>query len=199
MFPWPPPQASSKEVIPKELLLVEPHLFPRTLGEINDHIVRALWRIGHTEYSYFIVPYGYALVTRLEKINSDGSPKSGAERWEIKLGSSQDFSLKNILQSLFTAKAGYYRIIVFIVSPKPLIEGIDKVSEDEAISWLRRGADRLPGEIAMIPFSENYACTALIYEFEQKSPKTRAHLLSPGKIPAHIHLEVSGFYKALGG
>ncbi|MEI7869314.1 MAG: hypothetical protein WCI11_15610 [Candidatus Methylumidiphilus sp.] len=64
--------------------------------------------------------------------------------------------------------------------------------------WLRLGYDRLPEGLALTPFTPSFVCTALIYEFEQTSPKKEAQLLSPGKLAAHTHLEASGFYKALG-
>lgn len=198
-FPSKLPQASARELIPLEVLFGHNHFLPRTLGHLNLHIVNALRHIGHTELSYFWIPSGYVLVTRLEKINSDGSPKSEPERWETKLDSTTELSVERILRTLFTANKGYYRIIVFIISSNALTESTDKILEEEAIMWLRQGADRLPRELAKMRLSDGHECTALIYEFEQVDTKTLPHFISPGKIPAHNHLEASGFYKALGG
>jgi len=195
-FPWPPPQASSKETISPELLTQE--LSNPTLGDIDSHLTKALRQMGHTEYSYFAIPDGYALVTRIEKIKNDGTPKSGSERWEANLDSMNDFSLADYLKSLFTAKKGYYRIIVFIISQREWGESSSIVTENEAMMWLRQGFVRLPDDLASTPFYPNYVSTALVYEFEQTSPKKEAHLISPGKLAAHNHLEASGFYKAIG-
>ena len=194
-FPWPPPQASSKETISPELLTQE--LSHPNLEDIDSHMTKALRQIGHTEYSYFVVPAGYALVTRLEKIQDNGTPTLGVERWEAKLASMSNFSLEQCLKALFTAKKGYYRIIVFVISPKAWGESQNTISEDEAVMWLRQGLNKLPDNLASTPFSYSYVSTALIYEFEQTSPKNEAHLLSPGKLSAHTHLEASGFYRAL--
>ncbi|MEI6806961.1 MAG: caspase family protein [Myxococcaceae bacterium] len=197
IFSWPPPKASAKEAIPQELLthgLSQP-----TLKDIDGEITKALRQIGHSEFSYFTIPSGYALVTRIEKIQKNGTPIMGLERWEAKLNFIDDgSSVKQYFRNLFTANKGYYRIIVFIVSSTEWGEGEDRVSEDEAIMWLRKGLDRLPNKLASTPFSPNFVCTALIYEFEQTSPKKDPHLLSPGKLAAHTHLEASGFYKAIG-
>lgn len=195
-FPWPAPQASSREMIESALLKkVGSH---PTLGDVNSLIITALQKIGYTEFSYFAVPKGYALVTRLEKINEDGSPKRGLERWETNRDAPYYFSLERYLRTLFTANKGFYRIVVFTVSPNILIEGKDKISEKEALDWLRTGGVSLPAELAKIPFSEKYNCAALIYEFEQIGPKTEVKFLSPGRLPTHLHLEATGFYQALG-
>ncbi|MDD5274154.1 MAG: hypothetical protein PHU14_15735 [Methylovulum sp.] len=192
-FSWPPPRASAKEIIPITSLIKPPH----TLDHIDSQITKALQNIGHTEYSYFTTPQnGYALVTKLEKINNDGTPKSGIERWEAKLDSTASFNLKYIFKVLFTANAGYYRIIVFIVSPIPIIEDTIPVSEEAAVNWIRQGSDRLPAHLSELTFDDRYRCTALIYEFEQEKAGSLPNLIS-SNIPAHMHLEASGFYKAL--
>ncbi len=195
-FPWPPPKASSKEVIPRKLLAQDAS--KPTFKDIDTKISEALRKIGHSEYSYFWIPAGYALVTRIEKFQKNGKPKPGVERWEDKLYGWNDVSLGQYLQGLFFAKQGFYRLIVFVISPKEWRENEDTITEEEAIMWLRLGYDRLPNELSSVQFSESYVCTALIYEFEQTSPKKYPHLLSPGKLAAHTHLEASGFYKALG-
>ncbi len=195
-FPWPPPKASSKEVIPRKLLAQK--VSKPTIKDIDTNITEALRKIGHGEYSYFWIPAGYALVTRLEKIQNNGMPKPEIERWEVKSGEWNDISLRQYLQGLFTAKQGFYRLIVFVISRKAWRESEDTITEEEAIMWLRRGYDRLPDELALTPFAPSFVCTALIYEFEQTSPKKEAQLLSPGKLSAHAHLDASGFYKAIG-
>ncbi|MEI7869313.1 MAG: hypothetical protein WCI11_15605 [Candidatus Methylumidiphilus sp.] len=114
-FYWPPPQASAKEVIPLEQLAKV--VLKPTLKDIDVQITKALRQIGHTEYSYFPVPHGYALVAHIEKIQKDGTPITGLERWEAKLGFNDDnSSVKQFFKVLFTSNKGYYRMIVFVIS-----------------------------------------------------------------------------------
>jgi hypothetical protein len=196
-FPWPPPQASSREVIPNDLLVAGQG--QSILTDIQSSIVTALRRIGHTEFSYFDVPGGYALVTRLEKINLDGSPMSGLERWEVKVGPLHEWSLHALLRALFSANSGYYRIIVFVVTPQPFTFSNDNISEVTASHLVGEGSQKLPESIATRPLTPDYTCTALIYEFEQPTARSEPQFIESGRIPAHVHLEASGFFKALGG
>jgi hypothetical protein len=76
-FPWPPPQASASYVLPDRLLASY-----HTVGEVVGAIIGALEQGGYVERSFFrTTAGGVALVTRLERINDDGSPSAEAERW----------------------------------------------------------------------------------------------------------------------
>lgn len=79
VFPWPPPQASATEVIPRELLEAEGN--PTLLKEIDRKITEALERNGYYESSYYAIPGGFALATKMEQIESDGKSMQGSQRW----------------------------------------------------------------------------------------------------------------------
>lgn len=197
-FPWPPPRASTKVKIPRNLLVnVNSPAMPSISG-VDDIIISALREIGHTDLGYYSVPSGYAIATKLEKIDINGRQMSGPERWATTADLTKDFSLPALLRVLFTANKGNYRIIVFVISPSVVIERREEPTEKDAVEWVLNGADRLPKSLASTPFSQDYACTALVYEMTKKTTENgNARLVIPGTVTANSHLQISGFYAAL--
>ena len=192
LFPWPPPRASATEVIRRELLETTHGL--TLLRDVDQRITRALEQNGYYENSYYAVPGGFALVTRMEQVESDGSPKQGPQRWIIEPQALDRFSLTAYLAALFRATPGYYRVIVFVVTPYPFVQSGQKVTPEEANEWLSKGLNRLPEAICNIYLSEEYTCTALIYEFERSSETEEATLRYPGRIDGRTHLVKAGIW-----
>jgi hypothetical protein len=168
----------------------------RTLGNLNDALVSAMQTTGYYEKSYYAVPRGFALATRLEQIAEDGSSKMAPDRWSAGPPRVEHFS--EYLRALLTANPGYYRVVVFVVTDTPFAETGAPVSESEAEKWLTSGANKLPAAIANSAFGQNTVCTALIYEFE-RSAGSAPVLLEPSRLDAHTHLVKSGLWGALGG
>ena len=69
-FPWPPPRASTMMNIEDAALRVAGD--STTLGQVDAELRAALNDAGYVDKSYFAVPDGFALVTRLEQIDDDG-------------------------------------------------------------------------------------------------------------------------------
>ena len=187
-FPWPPPQASAEIVIPDEFLRNAPRDTP-SVGEVETKIRDALAANGYAERSYYAVPKGFAMVTRLEQILEDGSSKQAPERWAVDVSPLRQFTLDAYLKALFTSNPGYYRIIVFIVTPVLFENSEQQVSRDEAMKWLRKGLKELPEDVGAGQYSGNHVCTALIYEFEQAARGSPAKQKVPGRLAANEHLE----------
>jgi prepilin-type N-terminal cleavage/methylation domain-containing protein len=80
-FPWPPPRASAFDIVPRDLLLGEKEA--PLLGEVDVALDSAFRQAGYVEKSYYSVPSGFAIASRLEQINQDGTPKDAADRWSI--------------------------------------------------------------------------------------------------------------------
>lgn len=195
-FPWPPPHASTFHVLDPSLLAIgreEP-----VLGDVAELLEYALIRTGYGEFGFYFVPGGFAMATRIEQIHADGSPKELPERWvaEMEPLSLRDFSLQRYIEALFLAAEGRYRVVVFIVTSDPFSQGSEIVSQEQAKVWLRGGLQRLPQLLRDTPYSEEHACTALIYDFQQSAPGVGAVLKDPSPLPAKAHLEKSGI---LGG
>jgi phospholipid/cholesterol/gamma-HCH transport system substrate-binding protein len=194
-FPWPPPNASAKEEIPDQFLR-ETEL-RQTLQNINQRLRSALDKAGYFEKSYFSVPEGFAIVTRLEQINADGTSKPDRQRWATKVGPLREFSLSAYLQALFESNIGYFRVIVFIVTNIPFSQADTQVDRDQALGWQREGLNRLPLSIGSLPYSKDHYCTALIYEFEKIDSEQEAVAKIPGRHIGRNHLIKSKLWSKL--
>jgi hypothetical protein len=195
-FPWPPPKTSAQAVIAAEALQARQDL--RILADVAKALMAAMDSCGYGEKKYYWIPKGFALVSRIEQIQADGSPKPGKDRWSIEVATPRIFSLPSLLEALFTANAGYYRIVVFAVTPQSFAESDSVVSREDAMKWLHGGMQSLPPSIGNIPFTSEYTCTALIYEFEQVTPNHAPRFMDPSNLTGQMHLEKSQLRKALG-
>jgi hypothetical protein len=195
-FPWPPPQASANDIVPRTLL-------PGTdapagsLGDVNNRLVTALEASGYVGKSYYAVPDGFALVTQLEQINTDGTSKRVPDRWAVNVGTLHSFSLSEYLKALLTANVGHYRIIVFILTPHPFSQSDVKVTREQALDWIPKGVNQLPSSIAERAFTPDFTCTALIYEFEELRAGDAATLVTPSNLSGRDHLSKSNLLSAL--
>lgn len=192
-FPWPPPRASTMMNINDAALRIAGD--STTLGQVSDRLVQALDVAGYVEKSYFAVPDGFALVTRLEQIDPDGTPLDPPDRWSEEAGPVRQFDLRSILRALFTANPGYFRILVFVATPHPFSQSDQEVRREEAVAWLREGVNRLPDAVARQPYAPAFRTTALVYEFEQ--PESGDPQLVSGRLTARTHLQRSGLLSAI--
>jgi hypothetical protein len=164
-----------------------------SLGDLNGFLTAALAQTGYREKSYYAVPDGFALVTRLEQIEIDGRSKT-LDRWSA--DAPQVHSLRAYLDALLRAAPGYYRVVALVVTDVPFTQSNGRVSESDALAWLRGGVPWLPTAIADRPYTAEVACTALIYEFERPAGGDPTILL-PSRLDAHTHLVKSGLWDAL--
>ncbi len=188
-FPWPPPSSSARYVFPQEV-------FRRysTVGEVSSTILKALERSGYVERSFFQTEQGgVALVTRLEKIAGDGAPAPEQERWPAGFDSTPS-GFVDFVRGLFYAKAGHYRVIVFILQEKAFTQSEKKATGKDAETWLDVGAFKLPARLANRRFGPESTCTALIYEFESDGTSVKS-VQSP--LTGKQHLEKAGLLPAL--
>lgn len=195
-FPWPPPQASSKYELSDEFFRA-PEKGDVFFRDVDKRLKDALEDAGYTQQSYYAVPGGFALVVRLEQINSDGTPKSGDDRWAVEVAPLRHFSLDSYLKALFTNLSGYFRIIVFVVTPYPFDQSEATITDEEAAQWIYRGINRLPTNVGDEEYTEQHTCTALIYEFEKQYGKEIADVLIPGRLASRSHLEKSAIMNGL--
>jgi hypothetical protein len=195
-FPWPPPTASAFLKIPNSLLVRQDTI--STFGDCANRMETALSGAGYTQISYYAVPDGFAMVTQLEQIDDEGIPKEPG-RWSMEYQPIRKFSLRHIIESLFTARKGLWRVTVFIVTSHDFKQKDVEITLYEAEEWLEDGMIRLPPYIAQIRYSDNHFCTALVYEFEKTEPDQDAEHKLPSEITGKQHLERGGIWKGLGG
>lgn len=194
-FPWPPPQYSGREVVPRTFL--DDTEGVTTLFEVDQRLREALDRNGYYENSYYAVPGGFALVTQMEKFESDGSLLDGPTRWSLEPVRLVRFTFREYLQALFNAEPGHYRVIVFAVTGVPFTSSGEEMTAEEAGAWLQSGGNALPPDIGLLNFGTNYACTALIYEYARPSEEDDVVFLDPGSLPGRTHLERAGIWQGL--
>jgi hypothetical protein len=188
-FPWPPQKASAFTTLSDEFFRNSDEGIV-LLRDVDNRLSKALRYAGYAEKSYYAVPDGFALVSRLEQINPDGTPKLDLDRWTIDVRPLRKFSLSSYLRALFTSQPGYYRVIVFVVTRHSFYQDNVEVSPDEVKSWIYKGLNRLPDSVGMQRYTLEYTCTALIYELKKEQGKDAATII-PGNLSAETHLEKS--------
>jgi len=186
-FPFPPLEASAQHVLSKEYFKEG-----GSLANVNQKLLKAMNLCGYLEKSYYSIPKGFAIVTRIEKIKKDVSSYPPPERWDVEQPKNQEkpFGLWDYLASLFTAKKGTYRIIVFLITPIPFNQSEEKMSMRAAKRYLKGGENKLSEDVGNELWTKYYDCTALIYEFV-KPEYEKGKFVRISKYQGLTHLERS--------
>jgi len=193
-FPWPPPACNTRFEFPEISLAGL-----KTLGDVERKIRLALDAKGYAQRSYFSVPNGFALVTQLEQYNGeDGSVRNDRTRW-LDYPKKDNFGgVMDYLKSVVMPQKGYFRLFVFVATNQAFGGGAQRVSKEQATAWLSQGFNKLPGSIAVVPFSSDYNVTALVYEFVVPESNRKPEQKCPSPLfDARTHLMKSGLTAAL--
>lgn len=183
-FPFPPPRPSSQFTLDRSLFEQA-----ETFADVDETLSRAISNCKYFEKSYFSVPEGFALVTRIEQIDEEAFSLKEPDRWSADIGPLEEFSLSSYLKALFFGQTGYFRVFVFMVTSRPFTNtGV--ATEEQAREWLSSGLNKLPKALGELPVTENHNCTVLVYEFEKKESGDQA-FLQPGMHSARTHLDRS--------
>jgi hypothetical protein len=191
--PWPPPVPSEQMVLSRERLTAGLNTDP-SLGAIGQRLSHALRSAGYSEFTFYRVPTGFAIVAKLEQIAADGTPEPQRSRFNDPNAQS-DFSLARYIEHLFYAPKGFYRLIVFAVTSEPIVPK-GAAQADRMKSMVAGGANKLPSAYNKMKFTIDHDVTALIYEFSKSGDK-QVSVLMPGRLDARTHLEKSGLYSRL--
>ena len=193
-YPWPPEEPSWRIRVDQNLgLSLRSGV---SLLDVEGILSRSLQDATYSESSYYSAPGGFVMVTRLEAIDSDGTPLSAEDRYRLP-DEERDFDFVGYIQSLFFAPEGHYRFIAFVVSDKSYSTSDTALTEAEALTRLARGASRLPPEYANLEYTEAHRIDALIYEFRKGDRDRDLETMRPGRIPALTHLNNSGLSETL--
>jgi hypothetical protein len=194
-FPWPPPEPSARTELPNSLFTTSGKASP-SLASVGAQLVGALEQAHYFEYSYYRAPGGFALVARLERMASDGTPLPEEFRF-LQPGSQEPFSLAVYVKRLFFAPEGFYRQIVFVASDQPFAATGARIDAKAAAQLLSSGANRLSGDYETLPFTPEHRVSALIYEYRKGAGEGDVSTLTPGRLGARTHLDRAGIYPAL--
>lgn len=194
-FAWPPPRPSTRRTLSR--LLVAGNTATPSLGHVADRLQAALEASGYTEYSYYSVPGGFALATRLERIHANGRSMSEPKRWEMAGGPLTRFELGEYLRALFDAERGHFRVIIFIVTPKALVTGTEPPTAAAALDWPLQGVPVLPEALRIRAYDSAFQTHALIYEFETRGQGQPARFKANSTITGEMHLRRANILGAL--
>jgi hypothetical protein len=165
-----------------------------TLGDVSEKLVRALEDQEYVEYGFYCVPNGFALATRIERISDDRRSWQGDARWQSGnaplLTLENGFSMSRLLNALFRADPGRYRMIVFYVTDRPVTPTQQRPGA-EFRGLPSGGESELPDALEDIPFGPNYRVRAFIYEFRRPSVSASAEFVKQ-TLPAYTHLDRAG-------
>ncbi|CAK8712507.1 hypothetical protein GKODMF_04090 [Candidatus Electrothrix gigas] len=196
-FPFPPPNASAFAKIPSTFLLNPESEQQTSLQNAAKKLEAAFDKTGYSQKKYYQVPNGFALVSQLEQFRSDGSSKQEPDRWAAEFRPPRIFSLTSYIKAIFKANPGRYRIVAFIVTSQPFEEGKERITREEARSWLDSGMVVLPKSIGEQPYTDEHYCTALIYEFELPENGKKALFKTSSNLTGRDHLQKSNLWTAL--
>ena len=189
-FPWPAPQPVRQQAIPLSQLGGS----KATLGQVVDAL-RAKIQASDTNYETGLFsgpPDGFVLMTRLERIQDDGSPFPAPNRFTTKGNPRAGFW--DSVRSLMGERPGYFRVIAFVVTANVRIDPRQPVS---SIPVQQIGdAQQLPPNVARQVMG-NRRVIAFVYAFERKAGQTQRPWTA-GAPSALAHLKKSGIARRLG-
>ena len=197
---WPPPDASARQKIPRELL-VPKNAPTQTWISVAERLEKALDDNGYSSPGYYAVPGGFALISQLERINPDATPSPPNVRWKVKVDpvSIASFNLEAYLKALLGKDAGFFRVIAFVFTPVPIVTSGKEADIKDAQSWVGKGGSQLPQDLARQIYGVDMVATALIYEFEIPRHGEPARLNKPSGHNGQQHLKAAKILQALGG
>jgi len=192
---WPLPAPSARLVLPRETGAWAQQRRLK-VGDIAARVQGALTAAGYSETSFYNVPDGFVIVTRLEQIDRHGKAKSGSERWNVEApGQDESFFLK-VLKGMVGATSGNYRLFVFVVSTDDRGPTISEPSYGDAKLWFLRGSTALSADIASRPVTAGHRMSVLVYEFESIT-KQKVLARVPGLLTCEDHLVKAGLWQGL--
>ncbi len=176
MFELPPLPWSSYDTIDRQKL----GTVGAPLSSVLARLRSALARLGYHENGIFqVAEDGFALLTRLERIDHRGNPYPDPDRWSRERLIPRSFG--EYLRTLFLERPGRFRCFAFLVTARSPSSSPPTTTEemiDAALDDARRGD--LPESIGQIPFREQQ-CHALVYLLE-KVPGGVGRLMKPDPI-----------------
>lgn len=173
LFSFPPPKVTSyAQLDAKKLLNPDGQT---TFSQVSQKLAAALEKSGYNPskgYRFFWNEADeFAIVTTMERINSDGKAFEGSERWDNSVALPKAKS-GEYFKDLIYGKKVYYRVFAFVVTAKRTGQSFFRNSPPEfemAKSWSEMGEDEFGvGEstaIKEVVFDEKYKCFVLLYLF----------------------------------
>jgi hypothetical protein len=184
-FPW-PPSGSAFTSIPSQFLIKQ-GAAPK-IRDVDDRLRAALGQAGYENPGYYGIPGGFVMVTRLEQFDiNTGAPLAGAVRWSTSPAPPPIFSAE-YFRALIKGTSGHYRVIAMVVTNKPFTRSGKEITVPDAAKLSARGSNSLPNDIREQPYTEDFQCSAFVYEFLQ-SNNGQAKFVANSSLLASQHLQ----------
>ncbi|GAA4021835.1 hypothetical protein GCM10022409_01940 [Hymenobacter glaciei] len=157
-LPWPMPPPTSVFPFPASYLAGL-----KTFRDVDDKLSSALTNAGYDTPKHYSIPDGFAVITRLEQTTADARPLPQAQRWlSNAVGGEQ---LMGLLRDLVITRKGYFRVMIFVVTPRNVTFSQKPLAQDRATTWYHQGPLFLDAAVGSQLCPPNCRVTALIYEF----------------------------------
>jgi hypothetical protein len=192
--PFFPPTATNSVELPVEIAGKA-----LTLQQCADRLKNAL---VHAEYegrfSFYWVDDqhgpGFAIVTEVEAIQSDGKPVGNNQRWGFHLPEYDGFTPNSLWKAMIHADLGRYRLIALVLSKQPFKEQDTAMTQEQA-ETLKGG----PAWLGDSPWktvvaTPDFHLMAYVYEFERKSRSDPPVLMPSDDLGAKNHLQSTALY-----
>jgi len=180
IFPFPPPRGYTNDILNKSL-------FARctTLSDVSSVILNALRHCQYDDKSYYPIPNGFALVTKVEEMNSDGTSVMDDDRFSLNKNVNMRF------WDWFSPRRGYFRVFAFLVTDQTFQPTDDTIDQETAEGWVDQGMNDLPDSIGNKPYNSSYDCTVIVYEFRAPDVNQKLQPVIPARLSAVTHLDKS--------
>ena len=186
-FPWPAPACAERYTIKDRL-----NTRFSTLRDVDQWLQNALENRRYWSRSYRYLPNGFALITRLEQFNEDGSSKPDPYRWVDYPVAEGSGGILDYLYSLILPRKGFFRVFVFAVTDQSEGSNGQVVDRAQAQKWLENASSHLPNALGSRPLNDNHFVEVLVYEFQVSESTLKAKSHCPCANPCRVHLEKSG-------
>jgi hypothetical protein len=189
---WPPPGASATWI-------AEPSPQPSataTLGDAAQVIAAALRRAGYSDLRWFRIgvhhDHGFAVTTRLERIDDDGTPRPLAERWLSPYPEAANLLWLTRATEPYLPGRGRYRVLLVAFTDLHFRTPGRPQRWDESTAM--EGPDLPASEIpASLRAAAGYRVGVYVYEYRAKSADGTDALLVPhASVSARAQVERSG-------
>ncbi|MEM1225171.1 MAG: PDZ domain-containing protein [Planctomycetota bacterium] len=191
---WPPPR---KMAVWDTLRVREVHPRAKDLRDVHQWLVSDVSASGFEGCSIFTAPNGFALLTPLERVHSDGARKGNSykdsdgsqDRWTRQKLPAK--SLWSYFNHLLYAKPGTHRLFAFVVTDRDKLENRDRESR-EAQSLV----DSIYGDMKILPDDigdievDGHFIHVLVYQFERRMGGRLEVCESANPTPCNVHLSV---------
>jgi hypothetical protein len=193
---WPPPESSTtwsaSAGLPSGV----------SLGESADQVAAALRSAGYTDARWYAIgaryAHGFAVTTRLEKINDDGTPKPPSERWSSRFPEASTLFWLERARRMRLPGPGRYRVFLVAFTDLPIGR------TNRAPYW---NEDTWMADVAEAPslassqsrsVSPTYRVGTYVYAYESDSADGKGELLASDVTPATAHIQSSGLSALIG-